>query len=60
MGKAKRIKVSAGEKRKTKVGLADQIEADKSVTAKNRQKIRNRNDDDEEVSSYLLTYYLKI
>ncbi|XP_035731899.1 bystin-like [Vespa mandarinia] len=55
MGKAKKIKVSAGEKRKTKVGLADQIEAEKSVTAKNRQKIRHRNDDDEEYVDPTLT-----
>ncbi|KAK2580720.1 hypothetical protein KPH14_011348 [Odynerus spinipes] len=55
MGKAKKIKVSAGEKRQPKVGLADQIEGDKTVKAKNRQKIRIRNDDDEEYVDPSLT-----
>lgn len=54
MGKAKKVKVS-GEKRPPKVGLADQIESDKTVKAKNRQKIRIRNDEDEEYVDPTLT-----
>ncbi|XP_015175462.1 PREDICTED: bystin [Polistes dominula] len=54
MGKAKKIKVSAGEKR-SKVGLAEQIEGEKIVTAKNRQKNRKRNEDDEEYVDSNLT-----
>ncbi|KAI4484931.1 hypothetical protein M0802_012939 [Mischocyttarus mexicanus] len=54
MGKARKIKVSAGEK-KSKVGLAEQIQGEKIVVAKNRQKIRNRNEDDEEYVDSTLT-----
>ncbi|XP_043489927.1 bystin [Polistes fuscatus] len=54
MGKAKKIKVSAGEKR-SKVGLAEQIEGEKIVITKNRQKNRNRNEDDEEYVDSTLT-----
>lgn len=54
MGKAKKIKVSAGEKR-SKVGLAEQIEGEKIVITKNRQKNKNRNEDDEEYVDSTLT-----
>lgn len=49
MGKAKKVKPSKGETKLPKVGLADQIEEDKTVKSKNRNKIRIRNDADEEV-----------
>lgn len=55
MGKAKKIKVSKGEKNAPKVGLADQIEDDKAVKMKNRKKVRIRNDQDEEVVDSSLT-----
>ncbi|EZA57153.1 hypothetical protein DMN91_007307 [Ooceraea biroi] len=48
MGKAKKIKVSQGETKQAKLGLAEQIEHEKGVRAKNRQKIRFRADEDEE------------
>lgn len=54
MGKAKKIKVSKGEKNAPKVGLADQIEDDKAVKMKNRKKVRIRNDQDEEVRIKIL------
>ncbi|XP_020296825.1 bystin [Pseudomyrmex gracilis] len=47
MGKAKKTKVSKGE---TKIGLAEQIESDKTVKPKNRQKIRFRADEEEYVA----------
>ncbi|XP_043463652.1 bystin [Leptopilina heterotoma] len=55
MGKAKKIKVSKGEKNVPKVGLADQMEDDKAVKMKNRKKVRIRNDEDEEVVDSSLT-----
>lgn len=48
MGKAKKVKVSTSEK--SKVGLADEIELAKTVRSKNRQKVRLRADEEEEVS----------
>lgn len=51
MGKAKKIKVSKGE---TKIALADQIELEKSVKSNNRQKVRHRTDEDEEVGPCIL------
>ncbi|XP_015126766.1 bystin [Diachasma alloeum] len=47
MGKAKKIKVTKGD-RSEKIPLGDQIEGEKSVKMKNRQKIRFRRDEDEE------------
>jgi len=47
MGKAKKIKVSKGETKEPKIGLADQIEFEKAVKVKNRQKIRHRADEEE-------------
>lgn len=52
MGKAKKIKVSKGESRPGKIGLAEQIEGEKVVKAKLQKKVRHRNDDDEEVRIY--------
>ena len=49
MGKAKKIKVSKGEKCEPKLGLADQIEEDKTAKMKTRKKVRIRTDEDEEV-----------
>lgn len=58
MGKAKKIKVSKGE---AKVGLADQIEHEKTVKSKNRQKSRLRANEVEEVSRfYFCLYYSKL
>lgn len=47
MGKVKKIKVSKGETKEPKIGLADQIEFEKAVKVKNRQKIRRRADEEE-------------
>nr|XP_034187076.1 bystin [Osmia lignaria] len=55
MGKAKKVKPSKGETKLPKVGLADQIEEDKTVKSKNRNKIRIRNDADEEFVEPSLT-----
>lgn len=49
MGKAKKIKVSKSEIKQPKVALGDQIEEEKSVKSKKRQKIRIRNEDDDKV-----------
>ncbi|KAK0179739.1 hypothetical protein PV327_005461 [Microctonus hyperodae] len=48
MGKAKKIKVSKGQSRPEKVGLAEQIEGEKVVKPKLQKKVRLRDDDDEE------------
>jgi len=53
MGKAKKVKVSKGETQRPKLSLADQIENE--VKPKNRQKIRLRNDEEEEVSFYIVS-----
>lgn len=59
MGKAKKIKVSKGDKNLPKVGLADQIEEDKTVKTKSRKKVRIRNDGDEEVRmKFILFIYV--
>lgn len=55
MGKAKKVKVSKGG---PKIGLVDQIELEKTVKFKNRQKVRHRTDEDEEVSSYIFRIIL--
>lgn len=55
MGKAKKIKVSKSETKEAKINLADQIELEKAVKVKNRQKVRRRADE-EEVS--LRIYFL--
>lgn len=46
MGKAERIKVS---KNNCKVSFSQQIEESQTVKSKNRNKIRFRNDEDDEV-----------
>ncbi|XP_071569599.1 bystin [Temnothorax nylanderi] len=55
MGKAKKIKVSKGETKEQKIGLAEQIELEKAVKVKNRQKVRHRADDEEEYVAPSLT-----
>ncbi|TGZ49963.1 bystin [Temnothorax longispinosus] len=55
MGKAKKIKVSKGETKEQKIGLAEQIELEKAVKVKNRQKVRHRADDKEEYVAPSLT-----
>lgn len=52
MGKAKKLKVSKGETKEPKIALADQIELEKAVKLKNRQKVRRRADE-EEVSLHI-------
>lgn len=56
MGKAKKIKVSKGETKEQKIGLAEQIELEKAVKSKNRQKARRRADDTEEVSTHFIVF----
>ncbi|XP_011158306.1 bystin [Solenopsis invicta] len=53
MGKAKKVKVSKGETKESKIALADQIEQEKSVKLKNRQKVRCRADEEEFVAPAL-------
>ncbi|KYQ55024.1 Bystin [Trachymyrmex zeteki] len=53
MGKVKKIKVSKGETKEPKIGLADQIEFEKAVKVKNRQKIRRRADEEEYIAPTL-------
>ncbi|KYN21974.1 PREDICTED: bystin [Trachymyrmex cornetzi] len=53
MGKAKKVKVSKGETKEPKIGLADQIELEKGVKVKNRQKIRRRADEEEYIAPTL-------
>lgn len=53
MGKAKKVKLSKGETQESKIGLAEQIESEKISKPKNRQKIRQRADEEEEVGSYI-------
>ncbi|KAG7208630.1 hypothetical protein KM043_014837 [Ampulex compressa] len=55
MGKAKKVKVSKGETKHTKVPLADQIEEDNTAKPNSRKKIRIRNDDEEEFVDSALT-----
>ncbi|XP_032664979.1 bystin [Odontomachus brunneus] len=52
MVKAKKVKISKGG---PKIGLADQIELEKTVKFKNRQKVRHRTDEDEEYVAPTLT-----
>lgn len=49
MGKAKKLKVSRGDKMAPKVGLADAIEQEGIARMKDSKKIRFRNDAEEEV-----------
>jgi len=56
MGKAKKVKVSKGETKEPKIGLADQIELEKEVKVKNRQKIRRRADEEEVSFSIYFIY----
>ncbi|XP_012534195.1 bystin [Monomorium pharaonis] len=53
MGKAKKLKVSKGETKESKIALADQIEQEKTVKLKNRQKVRHRADEEEYVDPAL-------
>ncbi|KAG5346408.1 BYST protein, partial [Acromyrmex charruanus] len=53
MGKAKKVKVSKGETKEPKIGLAEQIELEKGVKVKNRQKIRRRADEEEYITPTL-------
>ncbi|KAG5320256.1 BYST protein, partial [Pseudoatta argentina] len=53
MGKAKKVKVSKGETKEPKIGLAEQIELEKGVKVKNRQKIRRRADEEEYIAPTL-------
>ncbi|XP_070149381.1 bystin [Polyergus mexicanus] len=55
MGKARKIKVSKGGTKESKIGLAEQIEFDKAVKPTIRQKIRHRADDEEEYVAPTLT-----
>ncbi|OAD55765.1 Bystin [Eufriesea mexicana] len=55
MGKAKKIKISKGETKQPKTALADQIEEEKIVKSKNRQKVRIRNEDDDKFVEPSLT-----
>ncbi|KZC10066.1 PREDICTED: bystin [Dufourea novaeangliae] len=55
MGKAKKIRVSKGETKQSKVALEDQIAEEKIVKSKNRHKIRIRKDNDEEFVDSSLT-----
>lgn len=54
MGKAKKVKVSKGETKQQKVPLAEQIEDEKTLKSKNRNKIKIRTDEDEEVTFHNL------
>lgn len=47
MGKAKKVKVSKGGTKEPKIGLAEQIEFDKTVKPTVRQKVRHRADEEE-------------
>lgn len=59
MGKAKKTKVSKGETKEPKIGLAEQLELDKTVKPKNRQKIRFRADEEEvNFHIYLCVFFL--
>lgn len=60
MGKAKKVKVSKGETKVSKIGLAEQIEEEKSVKIKSRIKMRNRLDEDEEVRKFVIIYFSTI
>ena len=55
MGKAKRVKVSKGETKQQKVPLAEQIEDEKTLKSKSRNKIKIRTDEDEEFVDPTLT-----
>jgi len=56
MGKAKKMKVAKGKTQQPKLSLIDQIENEKKP--KNRQKIRLRTDEEEEVSFYTISSIL--
>lgn len=53
MGKAKKVKVSKGGTKEPKIGLAEQIEFDKTVKPTVRQKVRHRADEEEYVAPTL-------
>lgn len=59
MGKAKKLKVSKHEIKQSKVSLLDQIEEERAVKSKNRNKTRIRNDEDEEVT-FIFYNFVKI
>lgn len=48
MGKSKKVKVSKGETSQPKLGLAEQIECERTARPKSKQKIRLRTDEEEE------------
>lgn len=56
MGKAKKVKVSKGE---PKISLIDQIEQEKTVKPKNRQKVRYHAEEREEVSFHIFRSFFK-
>lgn len=56
MGKAKKIKVSKGGTKESKISLMEQIEIDKAVKPTVRQKIRHRANDEEEVSFHIYLF----
>ena len=53
MGKAKKMKVTKSESSQPKVSLVEQMEDDQLAKMKNRQKLRFRTDDEEEVRKNL-------
>lgn len=57
MGKVKKIKFSKKETKRANIALADQIEQDKTVKAKDRHKIRHRTNEQEEVCPCLILLY---
>lgn len=58
MGKAKKVKVSKGGTKDLKICLAEQIESGKVAKSKNRQKVRQRADEEEEVGSHIYFFIL--
>lgn len=58
MGKAKKVKASKGETNQPKLGLAEQIELEKAVRPKSRQKLRLRADEEEEVCIVLFEHVI--
>lgn len=58
MGKSKKVKVSKGETSQPKLGLAEQIECERTARPKSKQKIRLRTDEEEEVSLFFVALEL--
>lgn len=57
MGKAKKIKVSKSEIKQPKIALGDQIEEEKNIKSKKRQKIKIRNEDDDKVKFIIFLFH---